>query len=176
MEIQTSLWERPVLPADIVYTPTYVSKHIIETLNPTGKILDPCKGDGAFYKFLPEGSEYCEIREGKDFFTYNKKVDWIIGNPPYSIFEDFLKKSFEIADNVSYLVPTNKIFQRQVIMEMINKYGGIKGMIIYGSGQLIDFPFGFSVGNFYFKRGYKGETKVLMGMKYIFGMPAKDEL
>ena len=52
---------------------------------------------------------------------------------------------------------------------MINKYGGIKSIIIYGSGQLIDFPFGFSVGNFHFEKGYKGETKVLMGMKSIFG-------
>ena len=169
MEIQTSLWEKPVLPADIVYTPTYVSEHIVRWLNPKGKCLDPCKGDGAFYNYLPEDNrDYCEIQEGKDFFTYDAKVDWVIGNPPYSIFEDFLKKGFEIADNVSYLVPTNKIFQRQIIMEMINKYGGIKSIIIYGSGQLIDFPFGFSVGNFHFERGYKGETKVLMGMKSIF--------
>ena len=169
MEIQTSLWEKPVLPADIVYTPLHVSKGIIKELNPKGKCLDPCKGDGAFYYYLPVGADYCEIREGKDFFNYNESVDWVIGNPPYSIFEDFLKKSFEIADNVSYLVPTNKIFQRQIIMDMINRYGGIKSMIIYGSGQLIDFPFGFSVGNFHFKKGYKGETKVIMGMKAIYG-------
>lgn len=169
MERQTSLWDAPVLPADIVYTPDYVSENIVRWLNPKGKTLDPCKGDGAFYKYLPLGAEYCELREGKDFFLFNDKVDWVIGNPPYSIFEDFLKKAFEIADNVSYLVPTNKIFQRQIIMEMINKYGGIKSIIIYGSGQLIDFPFGFSVGNFHFERGFKGETKVLMGMKSIFG-------
>lgn len=168
LEIQTTLWERPVLPADIVYTPDYVSKHIIRWLNPTGKILDPCKGDGAFYNYFPQGAEYCEIREGKDFFLYNEKVDWVIGNPPYSIFENFLKKAFEISDNVSFLVPTNKIFQRQKIMDMINNYGGIESIIIYGSGQLIDFPFGFSVGNFHFKKGYKGETKIILGMKTIF--------
>lgn len=126
MNLQGSLWERPVLPADIVYTPDYVSKDIINRLSPTGLCLDPCKGDGAFYKYLPNGSDYCEIREGKDFFNYNKNVDWVIGNPPYSIFEDFLKKAFEISKNVSYLVPTNKIFQRQLIMEMINKWGGGK--------------------------------------------------
>ena len=119
MNIQTTLWEKPVLPSDIVYTPTYVSEHIVKWLNPKGKCLDPCKGDGAFYNYLPpDNRDYCEIREGKDFFSYNKKVDWVIGNPPYSIFEDFLKKGFEIAENVSYLVPTNKIFQRQIIMEM----------------------------------------------------------
>lgn len=164
---QISLWEKPVLPADIVYTPREVAGQIVKFLDPSGSCLDPCKGDGAFYDFLPN-AEYCEIREGKDFFEYNQKVDWIIGNPPYSIFLDFLKKSFELADNVSFLVPTNKIYQRQVIMEMINKYGGIKSQIIYGSGSLIGFPFGFSVGNFHFQRGYKGQCQILMGMKQIF--------
>jgi len=164
---QTSLWERPVDPADIVYTPDHISKSIVESLNVYGKCLDPCKGDGAFLKFLPEGSDYCEIREGKDFFKYNEKVDWIIGNPPYSLFEEFMVKSFQLSDNVSFLVPTNKVFQRQIIMDMINDYGGIYSMIIYGSGQLIGFPFGFSVGNFHFKRNYKGESKVTMGMNQL---------
>lgn len=171
MDRQITIWDQPVLPADIVFTPDYVSKNIIEFLNPVGKCLDPCKGDGAFYRFLPEGAEYCEMNEGKDFFHYNNKVDWIIGNPPYSIFEDFLKHSFEISENVSFLVPTNKIFKRQVIMDLINKYGGIKSMIVFGSGQLIDFPFGFSVGNFEFQKKYKGETKIIMGMKSIFQLP-----
>ena len=45
MEIQGQLWDRPVLIADIVYTPTYVSEHIINWLNPKGVCLDPCKGD-----------------------------------------------------------------------------------------------------------------------------------
>jgi hypothetical protein len=138
-------------------------------LNPKGLILDPCKGDGAFYDLFPnENRDYCEIREGIDFFSYNKNVDWIIGNPPYSIFQDFLEHSFELSENVSFLVPTNKVFQRQAIMDMINKYGGIKSIIIYGSGQLIDFPFGFSVGNFHFKKNYVGGTDIVLGMKKIF--------
>jgi len=168
MDRQTILWEKPVLPADVVYTPAHVSKHIINFLNPVGVCLDPCRGDGAFYDNFPNGKDYCEIKEGKDFFDYEKKVSWTIGNPPYSIFEEFLQKAFEISDNVSYLVPTNKIFQRQKIMNMINDYGGIKSIIVYGSGQSIDFPFGFSVGNFHFEKGYKGETKMLMGIKSIF--------
>ena len=168
MTAQTTLWEKPVLPADIVYTPIHVSKNIIDFLKPSGKCLDPCKGDGAFYNYLPEGADFCEIREGKDFFNCADKYDWVIGNPPYSIFEDFLRKGFQIADNVSYLLPTNKVFQRQLIMDMINEWGGVKSIIIYGSGTLIDFPFGFSVGNFHFQKGYKGDTKILMGMKTIF--------
>lgn len=181
MERQTALFDIPVKTSDIVYTPEPVAEGIVRWLNPTGKCLDPCKGDGAFLKYMPEGSDYCEIREGKDFFEYNGRVDWIIGNPPYSIFEEFLIKSFEIADNVAYLVPTNKVFQRQIIMERINKYGGIKGMIIYGSGQLLDFPFGFSVGLFHFQKGYKGDAQVIMGIKGVseslkVNLPCADEL
>lgn len=68
MEIQTSLWEKPVLEADIVYTPTYVSEQIVRWLNPKGKCLDPCKGDGAFYNYLPSDKDYCEIRGQRLFF------------------------------------------------------------------------------------------------------------
>lgn len=165
MIIQTELFEKPIIEADIVYTPKRISKSIINFLKPTGLILDPCKGDGAFYDHLPYNKDYCEIREGKDFLLYNGKVDWVIGNPPYSIFYEFLQKAFEVSDNVRFLVPTNKVFQRQVIMEMVNKWGGVKSMVIYGSGQLIDFPFGFSVGNFHFQKGYKGDCKIILGYK-----------
>lgn len=166
MDLALTLWERLPLPADIVYTPSAIALAIIKHLNPDGLCLDPCKGDGAFYNHMP-GADYCELQEGKDFFEYNKKVDWIIGNPPYSIFLDFLKHSFELSENVSFLVPTNKVFQRQIIMDMINTYGGIKSIIIYGSGSLIGFPFGFSVGNFHFKKDYRGGCEIIMGMKQI---------
>lgn len=158
--------EQEVNQSDIVYTPRKVSKGIIDFLQPSGKILDPCKGDGAFHDFMPN-SDYCEIQEDKDFFNYKEKCDWIIGNPPYSIFLEFLQHAFKLADNVSFLVPTNKIFQRQVVMDLINEYGGIKSQIIYGSGTLIGFPFGFSVGNFHFQKGYMGACTLIMGMKEI---------
>ena len=71
MELQGSLWDAPINPADVVYTPDYVSKHIVELLNPVGRCLDPCKGDGAFFKYLPNGSEYCELDEGTDFLLHD---------------------------------------------------------------------------------------------------------
>lgn len=165
-QVEIEGFERPVDPKDIVYTPVEISKKIIEHLNPSGYILDPCKGDGAFFNCLSGNKSYCEILEGSNFFDFNNKVDWIIGNPPYSIFKEFLEKSFEISDNVSYLVPTNKVFQRQVVMEMINKYGGIKSIIVFG-GNLKGMPFGFSIGNFHFKKNYKGDCKIILGLKSI---------
>lgn len=161
-------FEKPVDPKDVVFTPMHVSLQIINFLKPTGTILDPCKGNGSFYDQLPEERMYCEVKEGSNFFDFKKPVDWIIGNPPYSLFQEFLTHSFDLANNVSFLVPTNKVFQRQLIMEMINKYGGIKSLIVFGAGVKIGFPFGFSTGNFHFEKNYKGKTEIIIGMKEVF--------
>lgn len=50
---QEVLFEEFVNPADIVYTPRNISSGIVEFLNPSGYCLDPCRGDGAFYDYLP---------------------------------------------------------------------------------------------------------------------------
>lgn len=173
MNKQAALFDIKVNPKDVVYTPRIISKSIIQYLSPAGKCLDPCKGDGAFFDYLPEGSEYCEIHEGSDFFDYQHYCDWIIGNPPYSIFETFLQHAFSISENVAFLVPTNKVFQRQIIMNRISEYGGIKSVLVYGSGQLLDFPFGFSVGLFHFKKNYSGEAEIALGMKAIQSIEKK---
>ena len=154
--IQPTLFKLQPIEKDVVYTRESIAVKIIKWLQPTGKCLDPCLGDGVFYKNLPSGSDWCEIKKGKDFFDYDKKVDWIIGNPPYSIFLDWLEHSFNISKNVAYILPTNKVFQRKIIMNMIKQYGGIKGILIYGSGNSIGFPFGFSTGTFHFKKDYSG--------------------
>ena len=162
---QLTLMTLPPIEKDIVYTPDDVARDIVTWLKPKGLCLDPCYGDGSFHKHLPKNSDWCELQKGKDFFDYNKKVDWIVGNPPYSIFEEWLHHSFEIADEVAYILPTNKVFQRQIIMEMINKFGGIKQLRVYGSGSTVGFPFGFSVGTFHFSRNYKGQTNLILGAK-----------
>ena len=162
MHMQKMLFKEEPNPSDVVYTQDYVALDIIDWLNPSGICLDPCKGDGAFYGFLPNGRLWCELELDKNFFDFNEEVDWIIGNPPYSIFEEFLVHSFELAKNVCFLVPTNKIFQRKKIMDIINSFGAIKGMRIYGSGSTIGFPFGFSVGAFHFQKDFKGGTSIVL--------------
>lgn len=158
---QLSLFKNDVLPSDIVYTPDKIAQDIIGFFKPVGKCLDPCRGDAAFYKYLPSGSEWCEISNNRDFFDYNQTVDWIVGNPPYSIFADFLSHSFKLSSNVVYIVPTNKIFQSFKIMDKIDNYGGIKAILVYGGGQRVGFPFGFSVGAFHFQKDYKLNTKIV---------------
>jgi len=146
---------------DIVYTPDIVVKDILSFFPISEPVLDPCRGDGAFFKYLPESADYCEIREGKDFFLNSNKYEWIVGNPPYSIFKDFLKHSCRIGENIVYIVPTNKIFQSFKVMDVIDSYGGIVSMLVYGGGQNVGFPFGFSVAAFHFKKDFKGGTRII---------------
>lgn len=94
----------------VVYTDPVFAKKIINYFSPQFKkddyFFDPCKGSGAFYDHLPTPKNYCEVREGRDFFDYNFKVDWIISNPPWQgkVYAPFANKCFELADNVVFLV------------------------------------------------------------------------
>ena len=160
---QLTLMDMGPTTSDVVYTPEWVAVGIIDWLKPSGLCLDPWLGDGVFYRNLPDGADWCELEKNRDFFDYNTEVEWIIGNPPYSIFQEWLSHSFDIAHEVAYILPTNKVFQRQVIMRMINEWGGIKGMVVYGSGSTVGFPFGFSVGTFHFSKGYKGPCNMKLG-------------
>jgi len=94
---------------DLWMTPERVAIEIIEYFKPYGKILEPCKGTGNFYRNL-EGADWCEISEGRDFFLYSKKMDWIITNPPYSILSKFMEKCWKVADNVVLLVLAGAIW------------------------------------------------------------------
>ena len=119
-------------PNDVVMTKIETAKWIINYFKPTGKILEPCKGDGAFYNQFDGDKDWCEITKGKNFFEYDKRVDWIITNPPFSIFDKFLLKAFEIADNIVFFCPLNKVFKGKKLDVEIKKYGDIKKIVHMG--------------------------------------------
>lgn len=111
---------------DRVYTPNDIVKDILEWVKPNGTILEPFKGDGAFYDELVKTGnivDWTEIDLGRDFFEVDKHYDYIITNPPYSIFTQVLEHSFKIADNVIMLIPHNKIFTSDKRLDMIEKFG-----------------------------------------------------
>jgi len=159
--MQSTLFpQSAVNPQDVVFTPGPLAKMVVETFAPTGKCLDPCKGQGAFFKYLPSGSDWCEITEGRDFFDYHERVDWIISNPPHSIFNQWLSHSFEIAENVVYLVPFSKVFKSWGTLMTIQSFGGIVTIIGMASSRAAGFPFGYPLGIFHFQRDYKGPTSI----------------
>ena len=110
---------------DVVYTPDWVARDMVEFFKPTGRILEPAAGDGAILKYLP-GADWCEIEQGRDFYEWVTAVDWIVTNPPYSQFGKFLDHSFLIAPDILFLIPTNKPFNGYEIMTRIRDWGGDK--------------------------------------------------
>lgn len=131
MESITRSIKKRLSPNDVFLTPmTLVNKHInlVEDLIDTDKtILDPFYGTGNYYNTLKERFptnhvEYTEIEMGLDFFEYNKKVDYIISNPPYSLIDKVLQKSCDLEPEIiSYLIGFMNITTRRI--EYMNKRG-----------------------------------------------------
>ena len=72
---------------------------------PDMSVLDPCRGAGVFYNNLPKcKKDWCEITEGRDFFEYKEKVDLVISNPPFSMWNKWLDHTCEITDRFCYLI------------------------------------------------------------------------
>jgi len=142
-------------------TPNETSIKIIKhfTKQIKGVCLDPCKGEGSFYDNLPEPKCWAEINLGIDFFNWKDKVNWIITNPPYSIYDLFLTKCFEISENVVLLIPLQKLWKSKTNENMVFEYGGIKEIVFMGTGNKHGFPVGFPVGAVHFKKNYKGDIK-----------------
>lgn len=102
------------LPNDAYQTPDYTIDSLFSVLDIPPKItfLEPCKGEGnIFYRdeLWNSYKEYCEIDHDKDYFNYKPStaVDLIITNPPFSLAEEFLRKSILEARNVIYLLRIN---------------------------------------------------------------------
>ena len=110
--------------SDVVYTPDYVAADVVNHFKPAGRILDPCAGDGVFLRHLPAHAEWCEIERGRDFFQWLDPVDWLVGNPPYAVFSDWLRHSFTVARDIVYLIPVNKVFNSYSMMRDIAEWGG----------------------------------------------------
>ena len=144
---------------DVVYTPDYLAADIYNHFAPTGKMLEPCRGSGAFYNLMPSDADWCEIDEGVDFMDYTGKVDWIITNPPWSKVRQFYEKAFEIeADNIVFLMNINAITTR-ARLNLLRKYGyGIVEFYCLDNPKK-DWPqTGFQLAAVHVKRGYNGPT------------------
>ena len=50
-------------PNDVVFTPDWLAKQICGMFDIEGKVLEPCKGEGAFLKYLPKDTDWCEIAD-----------------------------------------------------------------------------------------------------------------
>ncbi len=156
-------------PSDKVYTPSFIVDEVLDIFLPQVRchetLLEPFAGEGAFFDCMPLGrTDWCEIDKDKDFFSYDKKVDWIITNPPYSIFKEILPKMLDIADNIVLVIPVNKLLSSMPRLMDIQRAGfGIAHIHYLGSGRQLKFPFGFPVGAVYLQKGGNGTTTITKG-------------
>ena len=154
---------------DLVFTPKSLAKKIIDHFAPSGIVLDPSAGEGAFTEMLALYSDekpgriskidWCEITKGRDFFGYSKKVNWIITNPPWSKLRDFMLHGYDVADNVVYLMTINHVFTKARLRNMVEHGFGIKEIFCFDTPP--NFPgSGFQCGAVHFQRDYDGPTTI----------------
>lgn len=146
---------------DVVYTPNHVAATIVQRFKPVGKVLDPCAGDKAFSSHIPN-CLWCEITEGRDFFEWKDPVDWLIGNPPYSILNAWLEHSFSIANDIVYLLPIAKVFGSRKRLLMIKNYGGIVEVYAPWTGRAVGFAFGWACGAVHFRKGHGEQMNLIV--------------
>ena len=145
---------------DIVYTPVSLAIDIIEHYQPEGIILDPSKGDGAFFNNFPEdvNNDWCEISLGRDFFDYEDQCDWIITNPPWSMMRKFLIHGMELADNIVYLTSVNHYTTKARLRDMHEQGFGIREFYCFDTPK--EFPqSGFQLAAVHTQRGWTGPTE-----------------
>ena len=99
---------------DVVQTPIQLAADIVNYYKPKGTILEPCCGEGNFLSVFPSKADWCEISKGRDFLELDGKKhwDWIITNPPYSKYREFLNKSMDVADNVVFFNLSMPLFTK----------------------------------------------------------------
>tara|TARA_R110000787_G_scaffold1913_1_gene8040 strand:+ start:277 stop:777 length:501 start_codon:yes stop_codon:yes gene_type:complete len=114
-------------PNDIFITPLKLAKKQIDMIDYKHNDIwfDPFKNDGSFYNQYPtDKKDWCEILEGKDFFEYDKPVDIICSNPPYSCIDDVLLQSVKLKPRViSYLIGMGNLTAKRIEFMENNGYG-----------------------------------------------------
>jgi len=95
-------------PKDITfhYTNEQMVKDLIAITPISGSVLDAGSGKNKVWFNNLQGEKYeCEIEDGNDFLLWDKKVDWIVGNPPFHESWKFTEKATEIAQKgIAFLV------------------------------------------------------------------------
>jgi hypothetical protein len=142
-------------------TPPALARLIVETVQPSGVLLEPCAGAGAFVRAMqPYGTVLtCEAATGDDFSWWSQSVDWVITNPPWSNFRRFLLRSLDIADHVVFLATINHWWTKRRVADVADRDFGYHQLL------LLDWPAefpasGFQLGAMHLARHYHGPLMI----------------
>ena len=178
---------------DLIFTPPELAQQIVDYFDPFGQtpldltsgeimniqVMEPCKGQGAFVDALLNNARkynydntvsWCELTEGVDFLAtelpanmhYNH-YHWIVTNPPWSKFREFLKKSMQISDNVVFLSLVNAFFFKARFRDIKEHGFGFKEIVFIETPPKPWPQFGIQLGVVHLQKGYRGDTQFTHG-------------
>ena len=101
-------------PNDLFYTPAELAIELIAKvpIEEGDVLLDPFAGAGVWFDNYPAGFEksWAEITRGVDFWSIEKRYDWLITNPPFSNLTKIFEKSCSLSiKGFAYLLPLNAL-------------------------------------------------------------------
>lgn len=156
---KTAARARPLVPKGgkpRVNTPEWLAKQIVAHFKPSGRILDPCPGGGAFVRAIP-GCEWCV---GRDGFAIMGRWDWIVTSPPWNEFRYCVQESLQRAENVVFLAVLNAWFIRARWADLRAARFGIVETLILETPEKPWPQTGFLLAAVHAKRGHVGAMKV----------------
>ena len=110
---------------ELHYTKEEMVKDLLKLIkfNEDDIVLDAGSGlNKVWYKNINVENKYeCELEEGNDFYDWYKKVDWVVGNPPYSHAKDFLLKASEISNKGIAFLVNNQCFNSFLLPSRLEK-------------------------------------------------------
>lgn len=144
---------------DLVMTPPELAAAVIGHFSArmTGKLLDPAKGQGAFWDQFPShlDRQWCEITEGQDFLNWREPVDWVMTNPPWSRLRDFTRHAMAIAPNIVWLVPLTNLTTKARLRDLDEAGFGIAELVLIDTPK--DWPqSGFQLVAAWLRKGHAG--------------------
>lgn len=149
-------------------TPQPLADALVAALDPSGLVLEPCAGEGAFVQALRvhlqtcDGENdvwTCELADGSDFLQWKLEVDWIVTNPPWSQFRSFLTHSLTLAHDVAMLATVNHWWTRHRVRSVQRAGFGYRHLWL--CDWPVEFPSsGFQLGMMHISKGWTGPMEV----------------
>ncbi len=115
---------------DLYRTPYECIECLRQFLNPIKNIsiLDPCDGDGRIRNALRSQTRsvvgfdlYPNHGVSVDFLKHNKHYNLIVGNPPFSLKNEFIRHSIEYSNYTIFLLPVSVVSYNIFHREFLNR-------------------------------------------------------